>query len=231
MRAGLIHIFGEDLAAIWLYGAPLFGPSFVDIDMHVLLTRSPTPERGRQIRRLHERIERDLPDWNELDIWYVLLDAARLPEPPANVGPWNPGFRDNHWSLHRAHWLAGACVVVYGLLPQEVVVSPTWEELKETLRLEADEAGHRLDGGSPYWTLQLCRVLASLETRDVVRSKLDSGQWALQRLALEAHAIIEAAMRFYARTAEASDPELIATAFPGFYRLVRALIDAAFESA
>ena len=232
LRDGLVDLLGDDLAAVWLYGAPLFGPHFLDIDLHVLLKRPPTPQEGTTIRDLHERIERDT-QWplesrgNELDSWYVLLEAARRSEPPANVGPWNPGLRDEHWPLHRAHWLAGACVVVHGLSPAQVVPLPTWEELATTLRAEAAEAANHLDRGSAYWTLQLCRVLASLETSDVVRSKLDSGQWAIGRLPPQTHAIIRAAERFYTGEARADDQRLIAQSFAGFYEAVRPLIDQA----
>ena len=125
LRDGLVDLLGDDLAAVWLYGAPLFGPHFLDIDLHVLLKRPPTPKEGTTVRDLHERIERDVPEGAELDTWYILLDDALLASPPANVGPWNPGLRDGHWSLHRAHWLAGACVVVHGLSPAQVVPLPT----------------------------------------------------------------------------------------------------------
>ncbi len=227
LRDGLVDLLGADLAAVWLYGAPLFGPHFLDIDAHVLLRRSPTPQEGRGIPDLHERIERSLPGGAELDTWYILLEDARLASPPPNVGPWNPGLRDGHWPLHRAHWLAGAVVVVHGLSPSQVVPAPTWEELAATLRAEAAEAADHLGRGTAYWTLQLCRVLASLETHDVVRSKLDSGEWALRRLPRRTHAIIRAAGRFYTGEARADDQHLIAQSFAGFHQAVRPLIDRA----
>jgi hypothetical protein len=228
---GLAEVFGDDLAAVWLYGGSLFGPVALDVDLHILLARAPGTREAATIRRLHAAISQNRPWEDEFDSWYILLEDARRPEPPANVGPWNPGFRDGHWALHRAHWLAGACIVVHGVSPSAVVPPPTWDEIASTLyaemKAEAREGGGEGRAASPYWTLQLCRVLASLETGEVVRSKVDSGTWALERLPEDAQAVIKAAMRYYARSSEGGDQALIGAGYPDFYALVRRLIDAA----
>jgi hypothetical protein len=83
--------------------------------------------------------------------------------------------------------------------------------------------GHLHDGAT-YGVLQLCRVLASLATRDVVRSKLDSGDWALSRLPGEAAPAIEAALRVYRGAALPGDDLLIRDASPTFFDLVEARI-------
>jgi hypothetical protein len=170
-------------------------------------------------------VERENPGI-DLDVWYITLDDARKRKQPATVGPWGAGFRDAHWALHRAHWLAGACVVVHGLSPADVVPEPDWGELEAVLRREAEEADASREAGSAYWTLQLCRVLASLETRDVVRSKLDSGEWALERLPPGCASIIHAARRYYSGVAMAGDVDLIKAEFPAFHGVIRPLIDA-----
>ena len=227
LRRGLLEIFADDLAAIWLYGGSLFAPIALDIDLHVLLARRPQPNDGRRILELHATISNNTRWINELDCWYILLDDASRPEPPANVGPLHPGIRDEHWPLHRAHWLAGACIVVHGTSPSDIVWPPGWHELEGVLRRElideADEGGRPGGAASPYWTLQLCRVLASLETRDVVRSKLDSGAWALGRLPRETHPIIKAAMRYYSRSSRDGDEQLIERTYGDFYAAVRTL--------
>ncbi len=231
LRSGLAGIFGEDLVAVWLYGGLLFAPGALDIDLHVLLGRGPTEEERARIAELHAAASGNRPWVDELDAWYMLLEDARRPEPPANVGPHHPGKRDQHWSLHRAHWLAGACIVAHGMLPAEVVPAPSWAELRSTLRdeLVAEARNGGRDGGaaSSYWTLQLCRVVASLETRDVVRSKLDSGTWALQRLPAPTHSLIRAAMRYYTRSSGEGDEALIRDRYPDFYAIIRPLIETA----
>ena len=103
LRRGLLEVFADDLAAIWLYGGSLFAPMALDIDLHVLLARRPQPNDGRRILELHATISNNTRWVNELDCWYILLDDASRPEPPANVGPRHPGIRDEHWPLHRAH--------------------------------------------------------------------------------------------------------------------------------
>jgi hypothetical protein len=233
LRDGLAELFRDDLAAIWLYGGSLFSTTALDIDLHILLRREPTTQEHEAIRRLHDSVSRDERWVDELDTWYILLRDAHKPEPPPNVGAWNPGARDEHWALHRAHWLAGACIVVHGLAPREVVLEPAWEELAAVLRhelvAEARDGNEPGSACSPYWTLQLCRVLASLGTHDVVRSKLDSGAWALRRLPSETHAIIEAAIRYYSRQPVQGDDELVRDAYPDFYAAVRPLIEAAMH--
>jgi hypothetical protein len=231
LRRGLNEILGEDVAAVWLYGGSLFSSVALDIDLHILLARTPNESEGQEIRELHATTSNNERWVDEFDSWYVLLRDARRAEPPPNVGPWHPGVLDSHWSLHRAHWLAGACIVVHGVPPSEVVQPPTWDEIENTLREElkdeARDGGREGAAASPYWTLQLCRVLASLETLDVVRSKLDSGAWALERLPAETHQIIKAAMRYYTRSSEEDDKALIARLYPSFYAVIRPLVDRA----
>jgi Domain of unknown function (DUF4111) len=102
-----------------------------------------------------------------------------------------------------------------------VVPPPRWDELEAALRAELEA---ERDVTSAYWTLQLCRVLASLETGDVVRSKLDSGDWALKRLPTQAHVTINAALRYYSNRGRESDDALIKRSYPTFRRMVRRAI-------
>ena len=225
LRGGLLRIFGPDLETIWLYGASVFGPHAIDVDLHILLHGRPMPEQAEALLRLHQQAGRDIPGL-DIDSWYILSEDARRADPPANVGPWAPGYVDKHWAFHRAHWLAGARVVVYGKAPEGIVPAPSWDDLERALREEADEAARHLDRGSAYWTLQLCRIWTSLETRDVVRSKLDSGEWALERLPSACAPIIHAARRYYSGADMPGDLDLIKAECPAFYHTIRPLIDA-----
>jgi hypothetical protein len=228
LRDGLGSAIGDDVDAIWLYGAAVFAaPRLVDLDIHVLLRRPLSPEEVAATRALERAALAAVPEVEDIDAWYVLTEDARRPRRPVDRRQ-PPGleFRDTNWALHRAHWLAGACVRLQGLSPAEVVPPPAWPELEAELREAVETArGHLHDGGA-YGVLQLCRVLASLATRDVVRSKLDSGDWALSRLPGEAAPAIEAALRSYRGAALPGDDLLIRDAFPAFFALVEARIQA-----
>jgi hypothetical protein len=216
MRDELLAAFGDDLVAIWLYGASIFGPHFIDVDLHVILRRRPDSDELDWLRELDRAITKETGA--EIDNWYILEAEARSSNAPHDLR--HPDFADKHWSLHRAHWLGGACIVVYGAQPEEIVAAPSWEEISRELHEELREAERHLDSGSPYWVLQLCRVLASLETRDVVRSKLDSADGALERLPDETHDVICAAMRYYRSESKPEDEALIAREYPALYTTV-----------
>jgi len=217
VRQVLLHLARPDLAAIWLYGASVFGHPVVDVDMHILLRRELKPEEWKAVHEAHVRLAREFGlRLEDLDLWYISLQDAYRAEDPTHLAPWAPNLRDRHWALHRAHWLAGKCEVVYGLEPHDVVLRPTWEELEAVLRRELDVAEP-----SAYWVLQLCRVWASLATRDVVRSKIDSGRWALERLAPEHHDVVLAAVRAYQKNSLPGDGRLIRARFPALLAEVR----------
>jgi hypothetical protein len=50
LQRGLAAIFNSDIAAICLYGGSLFSPVALDIDLHVLLRRTPDLSDNERIR-------------------------------------------------------------------------------------------------------------------------------------------------------------------------------------
>ncbi len=207
----VVDLLGDDVVAVWHYGSAVFGHPFIDVDMHTLLRRKPDKAEQDELNAIHDRSGADI------DGWFILLDDARGTKDPFHLAPRREPISDEHWALHRAHWLAGRCVVLHGLSPSEVVVAPKWEELEATLHHELD---HERTPGA-YGVLQLCRVWASIETKDVVRSKLDSAAWALERLNPEHHGIVEAAGRFYRQEPLAEDEALLSERFAAFRSHVR----------
>lgn len=213
----LRDLLGDDVAAIWLYGASTFGHPSIDLDVHVLLRRRLTSKEWNAVRELHHQLVRETPlGLDELDFWYILLASARETAPPSHMAPWCKGLWDKHWALHRAHWLAGQCRIVHGLDPSGVVQKPTWIELESILLTELKNVE-----ADAYWVLQLCRVWASLATRNVVRSKIDSGRWAMERLSETYYDMIHAAIRYYEGSEGPDDPALIRMGFPEFVEVVR----------
>lgn len=220
LRDLLIERLGSDVAAIWLYGATTFGHPAIDVDLHIVLERQLTPDEWNAVRTIHDHlVEMSSFPHEDLDFWYILLSDAKGSSNPRHLAPWANGLMDEHWALHRAHWLAGQRKIIHGPDPENIAQPPTWQQLESTLRRELERPAP--SDPSPYWVLQLVRVWASLETRDVVRSKLDSAAWALERLPREYHAIVEAATRFYRRSFKSGDERLIADAFPMFLEEIK----------
>ncbi len=217
----LRQIAGPDLCAVWLYGAAVFGDPFVDIDLHILLNRQLCDEAWKSVQAAHSQLGDtfNIP-LADLDFWYIAVDDARRNRDPVHLAPWAAGLIDTHWALHRAHWLAGRLIVIYGPEPSKIVLPPDWHDREKALRRELADPQP-----SAYWVLQLCRVCASLLTRDVVRSKLDSGRWALERLPEEYQAPVRAAMRFYEHTSFPEDEKVIRDGFIGFLSTIRRLIE------
>lgn len=221
LRDALLQLIGDDVVAIWLYGASVFGHPFIDVDLHIIVKRELPRDTWSAIHSIQLDLARRAGYAREdLDFWYISLDDARGTANPRHLGPWTNGLVDEHWVLHRAHWRVGRCRVIHGLGPREVVRPPEWNELARVLWREL-----RSPEPSAYWVLQLCRVWASLETQDVVRSKLDSARWALQRLGDEHHAVVREAMRHYERGADSSSMDVIRERFPALLAEVRRRVD------
>jgi hypothetical protein len=154
-----------------------------------------------------------------MDIYYLLLADTRGSAPP--VHQLGSGMVDSSWALHRAHIRAGRCFVLYGPDPSQDYSAPTWEALEAALRGELDYVERHLTDYPAYCTLNLCRLVYSYETRDVVVSKAGAAAWALQAFA-EWQPLIETAQRFYAGQATAQDEALMRPEMP-------ALLDFALE--
>lgn len=202
LRDGLEALLGQDLVALWAYGAATFPDRpkrLGDVDTHGILAVRPTQEIAAAIDELHAA-SADAANI-EWDSWYVVEADARRPEPP------NHAFRDDlvdwAWPLHRAHWLAGQYVGLSGRSPDELVPPPTWAELVEGLEEELEYIDEVLAEGrddaehSAFVTWNACRILYSLETRDVVVSKRAASSWALEHLPSRWHDAIRAAGRVY----------------------------------
>jgi hypothetical protein len=196
--AELDTVLGDDLVGVFQYGAAMFPPSSVtDFDAHVIVRRPFTDADRERVWAMKERLS-TLVDPEDLDVWYVTLDAMRSHENPQTE--LKPGFTDDHWAIHRAHWHAGRFVVARGPDPRELVPEPTWEELDYSLQSALEEAaGERTDDLGAYGVLNLCRVLYSYEMRDVVTSKYHSALWTFGSLDAEHHQAIRDALDAYER--------------------------------
>jgi hypothetical protein len=200
LRGELPAIFGDGLLAIWLYGGQLqAGGSPGDLDGHVVLARDPTPGELARVRAVHQAVRSEL-GIQEMDVWYVVRSEAASAHAPRDVN-WHEEARDENWALKRAHWFAGAYVLVFGLRPAEVVPRPDWAEVQVELVAQIERAGAEIER-SPWLamlSLRLCRVVRTLATREVVQSKLEAAQVLLPELSRAGIGLVpQAQQRFVA---------------------------------
>lgn len=210
LLAGLRRAFGADLFALYVYGAITFpqAEGIADLDYHAILERPPTPVQVADYQAACVRLGGEHAPWGaDLDGWLILRSQAAGPEPPAHV---IAGITDGSWALHRAHWLAGRCIVLQGPPPAEVVTPPDWAEVEVGLRGELEFA--RRSPHDAFAVLNACRVLHSLRAGDAVQSKSGSAAWALRHLPAEHHAAIRAALASYRGHAAEADARVLADA-------------------
>jgi hypothetical protein len=199
--------FGTALHALYLYGAVTFPESegTGDLDYHAILTGPPDAGQRAGYAAACTRLT-GLPGCEDLDGWVIELAQAAGSIPPVHLIL--TGLRDDAWGLHRAHWLAGQCVVLHGPPPAAIVPAPGWDELRQGLAAEFRfaEAG----SNDAYAVLNCCRILRSLADHDVVQSKFGSGWWALGQFPAQHAATITAAMNTYRGCANDDDVAALA---------------------
>jgi len=180
---GLKKILGEKLYGVYIYGAAAFPGTYPlgDIDFHVILKSDLTEDERSRLERLHKELDRDYPPLGGVfDGYYILLEDARQKSYPKSR-MWENAV-DDSWALHRAHILAGRQITLYGPDPQEIYPPPTWPEIETALYGELDYVEKHLQDYPGYCVLNLCRLIYSFETGEVVISKEQASEWAKENL-------------------------------------------------
>ncbi len=221
LRRGIVRIVDDAFAGLFLYGAVAFARPErwrIDFDFHVLLHRPLDDPQRAAIASLYAELAAASELGGDLDGYYVLLSEAARSRPPAHQ--LDLTMHDDSWALHRAHVHAGRYFVVAGVDPREIVPVPTWLELEAALRGEL-EFVETHPSAPAFGILNGARILYSFRTRDVVVSKYQAGQWALETLPGEWHDAVRAALRFYARTAADDDTRILEAGWAPFVSYVR----------
>jgi hypothetical protein len=214
---GLDAILGEKLYGVYLYGALAFpeGGATGDIDFHVILRETLDEREKAGLKALHATLAQDYPPLGiDMDGYYLLLEDAGQASPPEHQ--WLAGVVDASWALHRAHMLAGRCIVLYGPDPTQVYPPPTWPELAEALQGELDYVEAHLDEYPAYCVLNLCRLMYSYQTRDVVTSKRAAARWA-RDVYPEWQRLVDAAEKTYDHQETAAERELLRSEVGRFF--------------
>jgi len=222
---GLKTIIGEKLYGVYLYGAAAFPDAapIRDIDFHVILKSSLTLNEKSQLEKLHESLAQKFPPLGgELDSYYILLRDAVCKTPPKSQ-MWEQAT-DHSWALHRAHILAGRCIVLYGPDPKEIYPPPTWPEIETALYGELDYVEKHLRDYPDYCILNLCRLIYSFETRDVVVSKAQASEWAINALS-QWRRLIELARKSYAYQTTPEDRRFMLAEVEKFFEFAKGRIE------
>ncbi|KPJ59777.1 MAG: hypothetical protein AMJ46_09805 [Latescibacteria bacterium DG_63] len=224
---GLRRILGEKLYGLYIYGAAAFPDSLPagDIDFHVILKSGLTDHERSELESFHEFLaEHHPPLGGKMDGYYILLADARGEIPPRSQ-MWG-GATDESWALHCEHVRAGRCIVFYGPEPAEIYPRASWPKLERALYWELDYVEKHLHEYPDYCILNLCRLLYSFETRDVVISKAQAADWACDVLP-EWRRHIELARKSYARQLEPGDRQFMLAEVGRFLEFARARIERA----
>jgi len=224
LKDELISSLGDALHGIYLYGAMVFPESkhVVDIDGHVILRRPLSEGEKESVRAVHSSLVSSFEDLTEedLDIWYVLLEDVGSPSPPHHL---IQDMSDYAWPLHRAHLLAGYCILLHGPGPEAFLTAPSSSELEAALRSEMRYMNGAAGRYPAYCVLNGCRIMYSYETGDVVISKNAAAEWAKQRYPAWKD-LMDAALSKYANASGTSDEKLLAEGIDAFIRDVREVI-------
>ena len=216
---GLKAALGHKLYGVYLYGAWAFpeGSARGDVDMHVIVAEPLSDREKSRLGELHRRIAGEFPKFaaQGLDAYYLLLEDARGTAPPRHQ--LSPDVVDDSWTLHCAHIRAGRCRILYGPHPGELYPEPSWEALAEALQGELDYVAEHLADYPAYCVLNLCRLIYSFKTGDVVVSKFGSSMWAREAFT-DKKSCIDAAMKMYEGSATAAESRRVESEVVDFFR-------------
>lgn len=206
---GLQEILEKKLYGAYFYGAAAFPDNVPtgDIDFHVILTGNLTDEERNRLYDLHDALSCHHPPLgSEMDGYYILLADARKKEPPQSQ-MWQRAI-DHSWALHRKHIRKGRYILLSGPDPVTIYPPATWSEIEIALQWEYQYVVDHLEEYPHYSILQLFRLIYTYETGDVVVSKSQASNWAIQTFPeLQQH--IEIARKAYAGNATASDKKFM----------------------
>jgi hypothetical protein len=215
---GLSAVLGQKLFGVYLLGGWAFpeGTARGDVDLHVIVEEPLNEQEKSAVVELHSSMASEYPSLvgEGLDAWYFLLDDARATTPPTHQ--LETEVIDKSWALHRAHIHGGHCIVLRGPDPRELYPQAPWEEVADALQGELRFVAEHLGDHPAYCVLNLCRLMYSHQTRDVVTSKYRSALWARDALP-EKRPCIDAAMKSYEGTATAAEIHLVKTQATGFF--------------
>ncbi len=226
---GLKSILDDKLQALYIFGAAAFPDKLHvgDIDFHVILKHPLSEDERTALYELHDTITQKFPPLGgELDGYYILQSTAQLNSPPKSE-MWD-GVVDHSWALHCAHIRSGRCIVYYGSDPKAIYPEPTWNEIEDALQAELKYVEDHLEKYPDYCILNLCRLIYSYTTREVVISKADSAIWASNEFP-EWDKLVNLAIKSYSRLATTEDRNEMLLKVGEFYKYTIKCIEKEYD--
>lgn len=215
---GLKDILGKKLFGVYIYGGAAFPDSLQtgDIDFHVILRESLKESESSALNALHNSLAQNFPPvGGEMDGYYILLeDTSEKSSPKSQM--WD-GATDSSWALHCEHIRSGRCIILHGPDPKQVYPPMMWSDIESALKGELDYVEQHLNDYPDYCILNLCRLMYSFKTKDVVISKVEAAEWAYNSFP-EWRRHIELAKKSYTRKATPQDRQFMLSEVKGLFR-------------
>jgi len=214
---GLRRILRDKLHGAYIYGAAAFPMTLPtgDIDFHVILKAELTEDERSALEELHRALAREFPPLGvDMDGYCILLADARCKSPPRSQ-IWSRAT-DTAWALHRERIRAGRHIVLHGPDPTSIYPPASWTEIESALYGELDYVERHLHEYPGYCIFNLCRLIYSFETGDVVISKAAASEWAQEALPEWRHHIT-LVTKSYRGQATAEDRDFVLAEVSRFY--------------
>ena len=191
-----------------------------DIDCHVILKRRLTDRDIDAVLQLHRDLARRFPPLGaELDAFVILREDARETHPPDHQ--LQSDIRDQAWALHCAHIRAGRFFALHGPPPKDIFPAPSRDDISAALEHEVTFIEQNLRYPD-YCVLNMCRIIYSVQERNVVVSKFSSGAWARDRYP-EWKPLINATLASYNGTVQPDEVALLKREVESFVEFGKAL--------
>lgn len=224
-KQGIQAVLGGKLHAGYIHGGAAVDDSLPtgDVDFHVILKEHLTDIEKKELDNLHKELARKYPPLGVgMDGYYITLEDARRRTPPRSE-MWQCAI-DNAWALHREHIRAGRYITLYGGDPREIYPPSDWHEIEEALLDELRYVKAHLDEYPDYCILNLCRLIYSFQTRNVVISKAEASEWAMDGIP-EWRWLVELARKSYQKAATSHDRTIMLSEVGNFFEYANTQID------
>lgn len=202
----LVNEFGDIISGIYIYGSlamSAYHEGTSDIDFIVLLGKEMTAEELIRLKRVHEKTNDESQYGKKLDGMYLqLTDISKNSSKLSSYPYCSDGkITTGHHDVNAVTWwtLKHHGITLYGIPSEKLEIEVKWTDIEENMK---GNINHYWAGKlkKPYLFLSaemaeftiltLCRVICSLETKEIV-SKIEAAERLLLKLPEKWHRIMK----------------------------------------